>query len=167
MNVIYIHGHAASPKCFDFIRKHLDDDDEILMEYDSGCGFFNNYEIMLERLSDIDDIVFIAHSLGGIYALHLTNCLPDKVLGAITLSTPYEGCIEAGMLQYLLPFNPVFQDIHPSSTLIATANKFEVRHPWTNVVTTCGGLPFIFEQNDGVVTHASMCHRKDISLVEV
>ena len=44
---------------------------------------------------------FVAHSLGGIYSLHLANAIPKQVLGAVTLSTPYGGAEVAEFAQTL------------------------------------------------------------------
>lgn len=167
MNIVYIHGNAATPDSFNFIRMHLTGYNEILLRYDSRDGFDNNYKAMLERLRGTKDIFFVAHSLGGIYALHLANELADQVLGAVTMSTPYGGSGEAMFAKYMLPFNRVLKEIQPHSAPILEANAVEIRHPWTAIVSTAGHSPLMATANDGVVTQASMRYRKDIRLVEV
>jgi pimeloyl-ACP methyl ester carboxylesterase len=167
MNIVYIHGNAASADSFNFIRMHLAEYNAILLEYDSKNGFHNNYKEMLRKLQGIDDIFFVAHSLGGIYALHLANELPDRVLGAVTMSTPYGGSEEAKFAKYMLPFNQVLRDIHPHSMPIAQANAYKVLHPWINIVSTKGHSPLMIAANDGVVTQDSMRYRRDITLIEV
>lgn len=167
MNIVYVHGHAASMKCFSYLRKHTGHHKEILLEYNSNDGFAGNYADMLERLYNVADIFFIAHSLGGIYALHLANALPQNVLGAVTLSTPYGGSMEAGFMQFLSTFHPVLRDVHPYSKPIFDGNNLPILHPWTAVVTTAGHYPFTIEPNDGVVTLKSMRHRKDLRVIEL
>lgn len=166
MNLVYIHGHAASTKCFSFIRKHLVHSKEILLEYDSNDGFASNYAAMLECLKNVDDIFFIAHSVGGIYALHLAHALEKKVLGAVTLSTPYGGSTEAVFMQFFSAFHPILRDVHPYSRPISDGNNLPILHPWTAVVTTAGHYPFTIDPNDGVVTLKSMRHRKDLRVIE-
>ena len=129
MNIVYVHGHAASMKCFSFIRKHLGHYKAIFLECDSNDGFDNNYAGMLERLQNVREIFFIAHSLGGIYALHLANALSDDVLGAVTLSTPYGGSMEAAFMQFFSAFHPVFRDVHPYSKPIYDGNNLPILHP--------------------------------------
>lgn len=167
MNIVYIHGHAASKKCFIHIRNHLKYGNEVFLEYNSNDGFANNYAVMLERLKNINEIFFIAHSIGGIYALHLAHALEKKVVGAVTLSTPYGGSTEAGFLQMFSAFQPIFRDVHPYSKPISDANSRPILHPWTAVVSTAGHYPFTIEPNDGVVTLKSMRCRKDLKVIEL
>jgi pimeloyl-ACP methyl ester carboxylesterase len=165
MNLVYIHGANATSESFNYIRDKLGQGVDI--NYDSRNGFKNNLEDMLSTLSNYKDIVFIAHSLGGIYSLHLANAIPKQVLGAVTLSTPYGGAEVADYAQYFLPFSRLMRDIGPSSWAMRQADRIKIQHPWTNVVTVRGQSPFMVEPNDGVVTIASMKHHADMELVEV
>jgi len=167
MNIVYIHGNRQSANTFNFIRTQIVGYQEIVLEYDSADGFYNNHQAMLQKLEGVENIFFIAHSLGGIHALHLANELSDKVLGGVTLSTPYGGSEAAQVIKYLMPFNQVLKDIHPRSAPILEANRFEIRHPWTNVVSTSGDSPLMLAANDGVVTQNSMRSRDNINLIEV
>jgi len=112
-------------------------------------------------------MVFVAHSLGGIYSLHLANSMPEVVKGAVTLSTPYGGAEVADYAQYFLPFSRLMRDIGPSSWVMKQARNIKIQHPWTNIVTVKGQSAFMHEPNDGVVTIASQKHHKDMELVEV
>lgn len=167
MNIVFIHGHGVTSACFDSIRPALAEYPCIALDYDSDAGFSNNFDAMQEQLKDMDDIFFIAHSLGGIYALHLANAAPERVLGAVTISTPYGGSQVAQLVKYMMPFNQVLRDIQPGSAPIEQGNRFDSAHPWTNIVTTAGRSSMMMEANDGVVTADSMRHRPDIRLVDV
>lgn len=137
------------------------------VNYDSRNGFENNLEAIKEQIGKTKDVFFIAHSLGGIYALHLANAIPEQVLGAVTLSTPYGGAEVADVAKFFLPFSRLMRDIGPSSWVMKQANKIKIQHPWTNVVTVKGQSPFMADPNDGVVTISSMRHHADMELVEV
>jgi len=165
MNLVYIHGANATSESFNYIRSKLGSGIDI--NYDSRNGFKNNLDDMLSTLSNYKDMVFIAHSLGGIYSLHLANHMPNAVKGAVTLSTPYGGAEVADYAQYFLPFSRLMRDIGPSSWAMRQADKIKIQHPWTNVVTVKGQSPFMVEPNDGVVTISSMRHHADMELVEV
>ena len=168
MKLVYIHGASATADSFNYIREHLNYPDEIVIEYKSDNGFENNLEIMKNKLKkEKDKIFFIAHSLGGIYSLHLANHFPKKTLGAVTISTPYGGSREADYAKYFLPFSRLMRDIGPHSKPVTKTNKLDVIHPWCNIVTTKGDSPWILEPNDGVVTIDSMTHRKDMEFVEL
>ncbi|NEX64865.1 lipase family protein [Noviherbaspirillum galbum] len=167
MHIVYIHGNRATPNCFNFIRSQLSRQHEIVLEYDSEQGFYNNHERMLQQLQGIDEIFFIAHSLGGIHALHLANALADKTRGGVTVSTPYGGSEAAVLARLVLPFTQVLKDIHPLSAPVLQSKEFKIERPWTNVVSIHGGSPFMAKPNDGVVTRDSMRDRSDIDLVDV
>lgn len=167
MKLVYIHGASATGTSFNYIRQHLNYSDELVIEYDSRSGFLNNLDMMKEQLVDSDEIYFIAHSLGGIYAHHLSNILVEKTLGATTLSTPYNGAENADYIKHFLPHHRLFKDIGPSSEPIYRSKRMPIRHRWTNVVTTSGSNPLIVYPNDGVVTLNSMRYRDDMKLIEL
>ena len=165
MTLVYIHGASATSESFNYIRSKLGDG--ISINYDSRNGFENNLSDMLEQLSDVKDIAFVAHSLGGIYSLHIANAIPNQVKGAVTLSTPYGGAEVADFAKFFLPFSRLMRDIGPSSWAMKQANNIKIQHPWTNIVTVKGQSPFMHEPNDGVVTIASQKHHADMELIEI
>jgi pimeloyl-ACP methyl ester carboxylesterase len=165
MNLVYIHGANATSESFNYIRSKIGSGIDV--NYDSRNGFENNLNDMLAQLKDVKDLAFVAHSLGGVYALHIANALPDNVSGAVTISTPYGGAEVADYVQYFLPFSRLMRDIGPSSWAMRQADKIKIQHPWTNIVTVKGQSPFMHEPNDGVVTIASQKHHEDMELVEV
>jgi len=165
VQLVYIHGASATSESFNYIRSKIGNG--VSINYDSRNGFENNLENIKRELSPFKDIFFVAHSLGGIYSLHLANAMPKQVLGAVTLSTPYGGAEVADFAKYFLPFSRLMRDIGPSSWVMRQADRIKIQHPWTNVVTVQGQRPFIAEPNDGVVTISSMKHHADMELVEV
>ena len=165
MTLVYIHGASATSESFNYIRSKLGEGIDI--NYDSRNGFENNLAEIIEHLKYVKDIAFIAHSLGGIYSLHVANTMPDQVVGAVTLSTPYGGAEVADYAKYFLPFSRLMRDIGPSSWVMKQASKIKIQHPWTNIVTVKGQSPFMHEPNDGVVTIASQRHHADMELIEV
>jgi pimeloyl-ACP methyl ester carboxylesterase len=167
MNLVYIHGNHATADSFNFIRSKLPGHNDILLEYDSSHGFYTNHSTMLDRLADLDDVFFVAHSLGGIHALHLAHELGRRVIGGVTMSTPYGGSEAAEMVACLLPFSQVLRDIRPRSAPIVAGRDISLSVPWTNLVSTSGSSPFMLAANDGVVTLGSMRHRSDIGLVDI
>jgi pimeloyl-ACP methyl ester carboxylesterase len=165
MTLVYIHGASATSESFNYIRSKLGKGIDI--NYDSRNGFKNNLAEIIEQLADVQDMAFIAHSLGGIYALHVANAMPEQVVGAVTLSTPYGGAEVAEYAKFFLPFSRLMRDIGPNSWAFEQADKIKIQHPWTNVVTVKGQSPFMLAHNDGVVTVDSQKHHVDMELVEV
>ena len=165
MTLVYIHGASATSESFNYIRSKLGDGIDI--NYDSRNGFENNLAEIIEQLRNTKNMAFVAHSLGGIYALHIARAMPKQVTGAVTLSTPYGGAEVAEYAKYFLPFSRLMRDIGPNSWAFKQADKIKIQHPWTNVVTVKGQSPFMMAHNDGVVTVASQKHHEDMELVEV
>jgi pimeloyl-ACP methyl ester carboxylesterase len=165
MTIVYIHGASATSESFNYIRSKLGSGIDI--NYDSRNGFENNLEDMKAQLKDVKDIAFVAHSLGGVYSLHIANAMPKSVKGAVTLSTPYGGAEVAEFAQFFLPFSRLMRDIGPSSWAMKQADNIKIQHPWTNIVTVKGQSPFLLEHNDGVVTISSQKHHADMELIEV
>lgn len=167
MLLVYIHGASATSESFNYIRQHIKGN-ELLINYDSRNGFEKNLENMRALLSAQQDMFFICHSLGGIYALHLANLFPDQVLGAVTLSTPYGGAEVADVAKYFLPYSRLLKDIGPTSWAMKAARSITISKPWTNIVTIQGSAPWIPAPNDGVVTISSQRKREDImELIEL
>lgn len=167
MNIIYIHGASATSDSFNYLRQQLNFPNETLVEYHSEQGFERNLEDMTKQLEGIDRMLFICHSLGGIYALRLSEIYPQQTLGAVTLATPYNGAESADYAKYFLPFSRLLRDIGPNSAPIKRANSIKIQHPWLNIVPTRGGAPWIVQPNDGVVTIGSMRHRTDMRFEDV
>lgn len=163
---VYIHGASATSESFNYIRAQLGGDD-IIVNYDSANGFKNNLDSMASQLKGVKDIFFIAHSLGGIYSLHLANLFPKQVLGAVTLSTPYGGAEVADYAKYFIPFSRLLKDVGPKSWPMQQAKSIKIQHPWCNVVTTKGSSLWIHETNDGVVTVSSQKRHEDMELLEI
>ena len=166
MKTVYIHGASATGESFNYIRSQLPGND-IVLEYNSRNGFDNNLSDMIKKLESEDQMFFVCHSLGGIYALHLADWYRDRVLGAVTLSTPYGGAEIADYAKYFYFFSQLLKDIGPRSAPMKQADKINITWPWTNVVTVKGSAPWIIEPNDGVVTLASQRAIKDMELIEV
>jgi len=167
MKIVYIHGANATSESFNYIRQKIGGE-SILINYDSSNGFENNLKLIKQQLGRNTQLFFVAHSLGGIYAVHLANDLSSQVMGGVTISTPYGGAEIADLAKYFLPFNKLMRDISTSSWVINEVKSMKIKHPWTNVVTVRGKNPWMVEPNDGVVTIVSQeYHSGDMELVEV
>jgi len=165
MAKVYIHGANATVNSWNYIRSKCGDG--ILVSYDSHRGFENNLEMMKSDLSNLKDMQFIAHSLGGIYALHLADYFGTKVTGGVTLSTPYGGHHIPFYAKAILPWYQLLHDVGPTSWPFSYASKVAIKWPWCNVVTISGSVPWIIGTNDGVVTVSSQRARQDIELIDL
>jgi len=167
VKLVYIHGANATSSSFNYIREKLKHKNELVIEYSSKEKFEHNLARMQNQLSNHENMYFICHSLGGVYALHLSHLLGDKVKGAFTISTPYGGAEIADYAKYIMPFNQLLKDIGPKAHPIKSSESIVNTKPWVNLVTTHGSSALMLKPNDGVVTIASMKHRTDMQFEEI
>ncbi len=168
--IVYIHGASATAESFTHIRhcvREVFDEPEMVLEYKSDNGFDNNLSEMKVKLDNVEKLFFISHSLGGIYSLYLANYYRKTTRGGVSLSTPYGGSKEADFARYFLPFNQLMKDSGAIRGPIVKSREIPTPLNWTQIVTTAGQSPWIYQPNDGVVTLDSMRYRKDFELIEM
>jgi pimeloyl-ACP methyl ester carboxylesterase len=153
-HVVWIHGANQSSLSFKYILDHFPNIQSTMIEYSSNNGFFNNLADIVNTLKDTGPVFVVGHSLGGLYALHLTKYI--DVVGGVTISTPYGGSSVADWVKYFLPRYQLFRDIGTRSKPIVEASTIYPKVPWTQIISTSGGVPWHDGPNDSVVTIASM-----------
>jgi len=158
-HVVWIHGANQSSNSFNYIRSQLPNWNCTLVDYSSHNTFYSNLTEIFLRVKDQGPLFVVGHSLGGIYGLHLLkHC---DVVGGVSISTPFRGSSAADWAKYIIPSYQLFKDVGRKSRPIIEANAISVCVPWTQVVSTTGSVPYLNGDNDGVVTVASMEHRKN------
>ena len=165
INVVWLHGANQTSLSFEYIRSKLNFPNEILINYSSMNRFQDNIEMIVDQIQGKGPHFVIGHSMGGLYALHLTYYV--RVVGGVSISTPFRGSSTADWAKYIVPSYPLFKDIGRKSDPIKRANEIKLDLPWTQIVSTQGSVPYHNGPNDGVVTLASMKHRTDMKLIEV
>jgi len=165
INVIWIHGANQSSLSFEYLRQKTNFKNEILVNYSSMNRFHDNLDMITEQCQNKGPHFVIGHSMGGLYALHLTKYL--RVVGGVSISTPFRGSSTADWAKYIVPSYPLFKDIGRKSEAVKQANDIELDIPWTQIVSTTGSVPYHNGPNDGVCTIASMMSRPDMNHVEV
>ncbi len=164
-HVVFIHGANASPKSFNYIVENSNITNCTKVRYFSNDGFYNNLEKIKNQLKDINEPVFIiAHSLGGIYALHLTQYI--KVIGVVSIASPFGGSRTADWARFFVP-RRYYNEIGVNSSPVQQGHEIPIKFPWTQVVTTEGAIPVHIVKNDGVCTVSSMKFRKDMQHKEI
>ncbi len=169
MKILYIHGANCTSASWNYIRKHVNHSHE-LVDYSCSRSFFDNLDQMIELTEGTDSWVLAGHSLGGIYALHLSQALGARCLGGVSISTPFGGTSLADFGKLMFPTYQLFKDVGTfSRPILASSNIAKsLTIPWTQIVTTIGNVPYILGKNDGVCTEASMRkHATSMEIVEV
>ena len=165
INVIWLHGANQTSLSFKYLQTKTQFSKEIMVNYSSMDRFYDNLDMITEQCQNRGPHFVVGHSMGGLYALHLTKYL--RVVGGVSISTPFRGSSTADWAKYVVPSYPLFRDIGRKSDPIKKAHEIELDIPWTQIVSTTGSVPYHNGPNDGVVTLASMTHRTDMELVEV
>lgn len=168
MKLLYIHGANASGASWNYVRERVPGPD-VVLEYSSVSSFYSNLKSMRKAIGK-EKLFIIGHSLGGIYALHLSKQLGEQCLGAISISTPIGGSSLADLARLLIPWFKLFGDVGVCSKPVVEAQEIarELTIPWTQVVTTAGGVPYVPDQNDGVVSIISQTmHSNRMTVVKM
>ena len=166
ITVIWIHGANQSGLSFQYLRSLTRFKNELVVEYDTSHKFKDNLEMLSNDILKVRGPYFmIGHSLGGLYALHLTKHL--DVAGAVSISTPFAGSWTADWARFFVPSYQLFRDVGRRSIPIKESQNIKLTVDWTQIVSTKGNVPYHGGKNDGVCTIKSMKSRKDMELIEV
>ena len=166
LSVIWIHGANQSGLSFQYLRSLTRFKNELVVEYDTSNKFFNNLEMLSNKINQVRGPYFIiGHSLGGLYALHLTKHV--DIAGAVSISTPFAGSWTADWARFFVPTYQLFREVGRRSIPIKESQGINLKFHWTQIVSTKGNVPYHGGQNDGVCTIKSMKSRKDMELIEV
>lgn len=165
LNVIWIHGANQSSLSFNYLREHTKFNNEIMINYSNTDKFDYNLDKISEQIESKGPHFIVGHSMGGLYALHLTKL--HRILGGVSISTPFAGSWTADWAKYIVPSYPLFKDIGRRSVPIKTSMEIDLQIPWTQIVTTSGMVPYHGGPNDGVVTIESMKARSDMQQIEL
>ena len=166
LTVIWVHGANQSGLSFQYLRSLTKFKSELVVEYDTSHKFEDNLEMLCNDILKVKGPYFmIGHSLGGLYALHLTKHV--NVAGAVSISTPFAGSWTADWARFFVPTYQLFRDVGRRSIPIKESQNIKLTVDWTQIVSTKGNVPYHGGQNDGVCTIKSMKSRKDMELIEV
>ena len=164
--VVWLHGANQSGLSFQYLRSLTRFKNELVVEYDTSHKFKDNLEMLSNEILKVRGPYFmIGHSLGGLYALHLTQRV--DVAGAVSISTPFAGSWTADWARFFVPTYQLFRDVGRRSSPIKESQDIRLTVDWTQIVSTKGNVPYHGGQNDGVCTIKSMKSRKDMELIEV
>lgn len=152
MNILYVHGYNSSGKIFNYLISQLPKHKAFVVEYNSSHAVEKSIQAALDIIPHEEPIYIIGHSLGGIVAHYLTTNYDLNVKGLVSISTPFGGHDVAGKLKWFYPRIKVFWDLSPNSACMKGLQAAKPECPFMSIVSTAGALPFMSEDNDGVVT---------------
>ena len=159
-SIVLIHGAHQSNTSFEFVRHALPGFQYINIDWHTPTGFQNNLNEMIEAVQDAGPVYLVGHSMGGIYAAHLSEHV--ECIGGAAISTPWHGSKAADWFRYMFPNYPLYKEVGTKSPFITKAREMELQGEWTNYVTTRGDIPGYGGPNDCVLTIDSMSARPDL-----
>jgi|TARA_B110000503_G_scaffold15353_1_gene21460 pimeloyl-ACP methyl ester carboxylesterase len=168
-HIVFIHGAGCSHRSWNYLLAKLNPTQYTMLEYSVDDKFNTNLTKLASDFGHIHDkkVYMISHSMGGIYALNLYQMFRHRIIGSISIATPFAGSRTADFVKYVYPSYALFKDVGVKSAPILRCHNITIHVPWTQIVTTDGGVPWHNGHNDGVVTVESQKHREDMEFVEV
>lgn len=165
VHYVFLHGANSSSNSFNYIASQLqlNSKEFTKIDYKSSNGFYPNLEHIANTIASKGKIFLVGHSLGGIYALHLSKLV--DVAGAVTIGTPFSGSSLADWAKIMIPAYQLFHDVGTMSHPIVMGNEIQITVPWTQLVSSKGRVPWMIPNNDGVVTLRSQMSRNDMTHV--
>jgi len=159
-SIVLIHGANQSNVSFEYLRHALPGFQYINIEWSAASGFHSNLTEMIAALQNSGPVYLVGHSMGCIYAAHLSQRV--ECIGGAALSAPWGGSKAADWLRYMTPNYPLYKEVGTKSPIIIEGRQFKLPGEWINYVSTAGDVPGMGEKNDCVLTIKSMTARTDI-----
>jgi pimeloyl-ACP methyl ester carboxylesterase len=151
MKVILIHGANATKVCWNWIGSNIKKHDRF--EWEMMSDPEENLSAMEAQLKG--PAIVVGHSMGGLYAWHLAQRHPDKIVAGISVATPWGGILQAELCKLFNFSIPWLRMVSRMEPWTAQPRLVEPPVPWTNVVCTHGFDLWGIGPNDGVVTVGS------------
>ena len=173
--IVYVHGALSTRNSWNYIRQKFSEKLEDVSEkpVEEFIKYDLNKELaddivtkMVATISkligkgDIDKLVLIGHSFGGVLSVEAARELSDDLESLkikckiITLSAPFAGSEIASMLRILKPLSLFFKNVGHGDFIQAFCKR-KLPYKTHMFVTTEGGVDWMPQANDGVVTVAS------------
>lgn len=157
--IVLIHGAHQSSVSFEYMRHALPGFQYINIEWSPTGGFHNNLDEMISAIKPLGPVYLIGHSMGGIYAAHLSQHI--HCIGGAAIASPWGGSRHADWFNMLMPYI-LYKEVGTRSPVILKAREFDLPGRWINFVSTKGNIPGMKKPNDCVLTLESMTARSNL-----
>lgn len=168
--IVYIHGAFCDSGIFDFIRSNINVNN-VAVNYNWRLDYQSAVESIIDQIPTTEKIFLVGSSLGGLYSLIISDRLKDRVVGGITISTPYGGSIGTSLIRIckfmFLGDYECIPDLNPIGELVQTVKSIDTPKNWSGIVTTAGHNPIGIIPNDGIVSLESMRARHDLPTIDM
>ena len=146
MIIFAIHGAFSTPTIFNYLRLRLSKCDWRFLDYHEDVKGVDDIcaRAVIDRPSHV-----IGHSMGGLIALALAA--DPNVISITTVATPLDG-LGVNALQAYLTRSGFINEVAYRSMFMQRLHRTKYSQPVQHLISTAGFNPYMYEDNDGVVT---------------
>ena len=151
MKIFAIHGAFSTPTIFNYAKSKIKNYDWHMFDYSDDI---NDFEKICERAIDniAEPVHVIGHSMGGMIALYLSGHY--HVRGITTIASPLDG-LDVSMAQQYMSRSSFIRELSKNGRFINNLHRAGYPMPVQHIITTRGFNPYMFDENDGVVSLTS------------
>ena len=146
--IFAIHGAFSTPTIFNYMRSKIRSRRWKTFDYSADINDFR--QVCEHAVGAIDEPCHvIGHSMGGLIALYLAGHWNVKSI--TTIATPLGG-LDVSMVQQYLSRSSFIRELSSHSRFINDLHRQSYPMPVQHIITTQGFNPYMFDENDGVVS---------------
>lgn len=148
MKILAIHGAFSTPTIFNYAKHKIKNYDWFTFDYSDDI---NDFRQVCERAVDLVDgpCHVIGHSMGGMIALYLAG--HHNVASITTIAAPLDG-LDVSMAQQYLSRSSFIRELSRNGRFVLDLHRAAYPMPVQHIITTRGFNPYMFDDNDGVVS---------------
>ena len=148
MKILAIHGAFSTPTIFNYARHKIKGYDWQVFDYSNDI---NDFIQVCERAVDAitEPCHVIGHSMGGMIALYLAG--HHNVKSITTIAAPLDG-LDVSMAQQYLSRSSFIRELSRNGRFVMDLHRAAYPMPVQHIITTKGFNPYMFDENDGVVS---------------
>lgn len=148
MKILAIHGAFSTPTIFNYARYKIKNYDWVMFDYSNDI---NDFRQVCDRAIDTisEPCHVIGHSMGGMIALYLAGHYHVKSI--TTIASPLDG-LDVSMAQQYLSRSSFIRELSRNGRFVMDLQRANYPMPVQHIITTKGFNPYMFDENDGVVS---------------
>lgn len=153
--IVFLHGLNSNYNAFGPLKSRLSQHNCIFVNYNTRYPFKDNLQYFLNVLKHVEaPVFFLAHSLGGIYALHLSEHIPN--IGGTTMASPLGGSVAATWMRHVMPRWLLNQDLSTASEPVLKLQNIIPETPWIQIV----GIHDTVVKRESAMAHPTLSYRE-------
>jgi len=151
VKIFAIHGAFSTPTIFNYAKTKIKTSDWHMFDYSNDINDFQR--VCETAMYAIEEPVHvIGHSMGGMIALFLAG--HHQVQSITTIASPLDG-LDVSMAQQYMSRSSFIRELKKNGQFINQLHYQAYPMPVQHIITTRGFNPYMFDENDGVVSLTS------------